>query len=127
MAQQSYFKNKNTPLTKDEIKEKLKEIQDEMREVLKWKKEEELKLKDSKASPQKKGATKRALKKATRRVDTVQGQIIYWKLRANGESHFKASLEKNEFWGRCREKEEEKKNKLVEKNLPEILKNSRRN
>lgn len=104
MAQTYYAKHKHTPLTKDEIKEKYKNIQEEMQEVLKWKKEEETKLEDSEASPQKKGAAKRALKKVARRIDTVQGQIIYWKLRVKGESHFKANIEKNEYWASCREK-----------------------
>jgi hypothetical protein len=104
MAQGYYSKNKEPPLTEEEIKEKYKEIQEEMKEVLKWKKEEETKLKDEKASPQKKSATKRALKRVARRIDTVNGQIIYWKLRLAGESHFKASLEKNEYWAKCNEK-----------------------
>ena len=53
-------------------------------------------------SPQKRGAAKRAMKKDERRINTVKGQIIYWKLRRKGESHFKANLEKNEFWARCK-------------------------
>ena len=77
-----------------------------MKEVLEWKKEEQAKLDDPKASPQRKGAAKRALKKVARRIDTVKGQTIYWKLRVKGESHFKANLEKNEFWASCREKAE---------------------
>jgi len=104
MVQKYYSKSKNPPLTKEEILEKYKDIQEEMQEVLKWKKEEGAKLKDSKASPQKKGAAKRALKKVARRIDTVQGQIIYWKFRVNGKSHFKANLEKNEYWASCGEK-----------------------
>ena len=101
----SYYPgHKNPPLTEEEIKEKYKDIQEEMEEVLEWKKEEEAKLEDSKASPQKKGAAKRALKKVARRIDTVQGQIIYWKLRVKGESHFKANLGKNTYWENCREK-----------------------
>ncbi|GBE20067.1 MAG TPA: hypothetical protein ENG87_03465 [Candidatus Pacearchaeota archaeon] len=98
-----YSKQKKTPLTEEEIKEKHKEIYEEMREVLSWKKEEEEKLKDPKSSPQKKGAAKRALKKVARRIDTVQGQIIYWDLRVKGESHFKAGIERNEYWARCNE------------------------
>ena len=104
MAQTYYSKNKNPPLTEDEIEEKYKDIKEEMQEVLKWKKEEEAKLKDPNLSPQKKGAAKRALKKVARRIDTVQGQIIYWELRKKGESNFKANLEKNEYWASCREK-----------------------
>jgi len=103
MAQKYYSKSKNPPLTEEEIKEKYKDIKEELQEVLEWKKEEEAKLEDDKASPQKKGAAKRALKKVARRIDTVQGQIIYWKLRVKGESHFKASLEKNEYWASCGE------------------------
>ena len=106
MAYKYYSKPKNPPLTKEEIEEKYKDIQEELPEVLEWKKEEETKLKDSESSNQKKAAAKRALKKIARRIDTVQGQIIYWKLRVNGESHFKANLEKNEYWASCNEKAE---------------------
>ena len=118
---QGYVLHKNPPLTEEEIKEKYKDIQEEMKEVLKWKKEEEAKLKDPKSLPQKKGAAKRALRKVARRIDTVQGQIIYWKMRMNGESHFRANLEKNEFWASCREKAEEEQRKKEEKDLPELL------
>ena len=122
MAQKYYSQHKTTPLTEEEIKEKYEDIKDEMQEVLKWKKEEEAKLRSSKSSPQKKGAAKRALKKVARRIDTVQGQIIYWEMRVKGESHFRASLEKNEFWASCREKAEEEKRKKDEAELPEMLK-----
>jgi hypothetical protein len=122
MPQKYYSQHRNAPLTEDEIKEKLKDIKEEMQEVLAWKKEEETKLADKKSSPQKKGAAKRALKKVARRIDTVQGQIIYWKMRVDGESHFKANLEKNEFWASCREKAEAEKRKQEEAELPELLK-----
>ncbi len=122
MAQKYYSQHKNSPITEEEIKEKYRDIQEEMKEVLKWKKEEETKLKDAKASPQKKGATKRALKKVARRINTVQGQIIYWKLRAKGESHFKANLEKNEFWASCQEKAEAEQKAKDGSELPELLK-----
>lgn len=122
MAQDYYSKTKQTPLTPKEIEEKYKEIKEEMQEVLKWKKEEEAKLEDKNASPQKKGAAKRALKKVARRIDTVQGQIIYWELRVKGESHFKASIEKNEYWAQCNEKAKEEKRKQEEAELPELLK-----
>ena len=95
---------KSIPLTEEEIKQKYKDIQDELKEVLEWKKECEANLESPKASPQKKGAAKRALKKVAWRMDTVRGQIIYWKLRVAGESHFKANIEKNEYWASCREK-----------------------
>jgi len=114
MATQYYSKHKNIPLTEKEIKEKYKDIQEEIKEVLEWKKETEATLKDSTASPQKKGAAKRALKKVARRIDTVQGQIIYWKMRIKGKSHFKANIEKNEYWASCREKAEEKQRKIEE-------------
>ena len=97
-----YSKQKFTPLTEDEIKEKYKEIKEELKEVLEWKKECEANLENPKSSPQKKGAAKRALKKVAWRIDTVQGQIVYWKLRVNGESHFKANIEKNEYWASCK-------------------------
>tara|TARA_Y100000296_G_C5130498_1_gene235269 strand:+ start:802 stop:1116 length:315 start_codon:yes stop_codon:yes gene_type:complete len=104
MPQKYYSRHKNPPLTEEEIKERYKDIQEEMKEVLEWKKECEANLNNPKSSPQKKGATKRALKKVAWRIDTVQGQIIYWKLRISGESHFKANIEKNEYWAKCREK-----------------------
>ncbi len=98
-----YARHKTVPLTKEEIKKKYKGIKAELLEVLEWKKEEESKLNNPASSPQKRGAAKRALKKVARRIDTVQGQIVYWKLRLKGESHFKAGIEKNEYWARCRE------------------------
>jgi hypothetical protein len=100
---QKYYATKTTPLTEEEIKEKYKEIKEELQEVLDWKKEEEAKLEDDKSSPQKKGAAKRALKRIARRINTIKGQTIYWKLRIKGESHFKANLEKNEYWASCKE------------------------
>ena len=121
MATQYYSKHKNPPLTEEEIKEKYKDIQEEMQEVLEWKKETEANLNDSKASPQKKAAAKRAMKKVMRRIDTVQGQIIYWEHRIKGESHFKANIEKNEYWASCREKAEEEKRKIEEDALPNLL------
>ena len=104
MPPKYYSGIKSVPLTEDEIKERYKEIQEEMKEVLEWKKESEANLENPKSSPQKKGAAKRALKKVAWRINTVQGQIIYWKLRVGGESHFKANIEKNEYWASCREK-----------------------
>ena len=104
MPPKYYSGIKSVPLTEDEIKERYKEIQEEMKEVLEWKKESEANLENPKSSPQKKGAAKRALRKVAWRINTVQGQIIYWKLRVGGESHFKANIEKNEYWASCREK-----------------------
>ncbi len=104
MAQPFYSKHKNPPLTEDEIKEKYDEIKEELKEVMDWKKEEEEKIKNPKSTAQKVAASKRALKKAAWRIDTVKGQQLYWKLRKKGESHFKANLEKNEYWAECKEK-----------------------
>lgn len=94
----SYKGIKFPPLTKKEIEERLKETEEEIQEVLKWKKEEEEKLNDKNSTPQKIGAAKRALKKVSRRIDTVNGNLLYWKLRTEGKSHFHANLERNEFW-----------------------------
>jgi len=102
MSAQYYQKQKSVPLTEEEIKEKYKEAQEELKEVLEWKKEEEAKLKDPKAVHQKISAAKRTLKKVDWRINTVKGQILYWKLRMKGESHFKANIEKNEFWAECK-------------------------
>ena len=122
MAYSGYGKIKSTPLTEEEIKQRYADIQDEMKEVLEWKKEEEAKLLDKNAVHQKISAAKRALKKVARRIDTVNGQILYWKMRVDGESHFKASLEMNEYWASCTEKAEEEKKKQEEAELPELLK-----
>ncbi len=103
MVQKYYSSPKNTPLTKDEIKEKYEDIHEEMKEVLEWKKEEKAKLKSSKTTSKEKEAAKKDLKKIARRINTVKGQIIYWELREKGESNFKANLEKNEFWASCKE------------------------
>jgi len=122
MAQKYYSQHKNTPLTDDEMKEKYEEIKEEMKEVLTWKKETEANLDNPKISPQKRGAAKRAIKKIEWRMNTVEGQIIYWKLRLKGESHFKANIEKNEYWAKCKEKAEAKQKKIEEAELPKLLK-----
>ena len=106
MAQNYYSKHKTPLLTEEEIKEKYRESQEEMKEVLEWKKETEANLKNQKISPQKRGAAKRAMKKIDWRINTIKGQLIYWDLRIKGESHFKANIEKNEFWARCREEKQ---------------------
>ena len=66
-----YSRIKHDPLTPEEVKQRQVDIKDEMKEVLEWKKEEEDKLKDPDASPQKKSAAKRALKKVAWRINTV--------------------------------------------------------
>lgn len=106
---QYYQKIKSDPLTEDEIKERYKESKEELKEVMEWKKEEEAKLKDPKVIHQKISATKRALKKVDWRINTVKGQILYWKMRVAGESHFKANIEKNEFWAECKKGMEKRK------------------
>ncbi len=104
------YKGPNTlkfpPLTEEEIKERYKEAQKEIKEVLEWKKEEEERLKNGK-TPQAKGAAKRALKKVFRRIDTVNGNLIYWKMRTEGKSHFYAGIERAEYWDKL--KKENKK------------------
>lgn len=105
MVSYGYKGPKFPPLTEKEIEEKLKETEEEMQEVLEWKKEEEEKLDDEKSTPQKIGAAKRALKKVARRIDTVNGNLIYWKLRKEGKSHFHAQLERNEYWDELRNSE----------------------
>lgn len=90
------------PLTNKEIEEKYKEAEEEMQEVLKWKKEEEARLNDKKSKPQAISAAKRALVKVERRINTVNGNILYWKLRKEGKSHFYANLERNEYWDKLK-------------------------
>ena len=89
------------PLTPKEIEERYKESEEEMKEVLEWKKEEEERLEKGK-TPQAKSAAKRALTKVARRIDTVNGNILYWKLRKEGKSHFYANLERNEYWDKLK-------------------------
>ncbi|HKL23193.1 MAG TPA: hypothetical protein VJ895_00410 [Candidatus Nanoarchaeia archaeon] len=125
---QSYHQTRrDKPLTQEELEEKYEDIQDEMKEVLEWKKEEEEKLKKDKfKTHQAKSACKRNLKKANKRVDSVRGMIEYWKNRKEGMSHFRASIELNEYWASLKEKakEEEKKEKerLDKEAEKEILK-----
>jgi len=124
---QSYHQTrKNKPLTQEEIEEKYEEVLDEMKEVLKWEKEEKDKLKKDKfKSPQAKSACKRNLKKANRRVDSVKGMIEYWKNRKEGMSHFRASIELNEYWASLKEKakeESKEKERLNKGNEKEVLK-----
>ena len=91
------------PLTSNEIKERYEEAKEEMEEVLKWKEEEEKRLVDGK-TPQAKSAAKRAIPKVERRINTVKGNLLYWKLRARGKSHFFANIERNEFWDNLKKK-----------------------
>ena len=91
------------PLTEKEIEERLKETGEEMEEVLKWKKEEEDRLENGKTL-QAKAAAKRALPKVARRIDTVNGNLIYWKLRKDGKSHFHANIERAEYWDSLKKK-----------------------
>ncbi len=98
MVSYGYKNPKFPPLTDEEIDEKYSEAEEEMKEVLEWKKEEEAKLDDENSTPQKKGAAKRALVKVARRIDTVNGNLLYWKLRKEGKSHFHANIERAEYW-----------------------------
>jgi len=102
MAGNSYKGIKFPPLTSKEVEEKYKECEEEMQEVLKWKKEEESRLKDKKSKPQAISAAKRALIKVERRINTVNGNLLYWKLRKEGKSHFYANLERAEFWDKLK-------------------------
>ncbi len=116
---QRYKGIKHAPLTLEEVDEKVKDVAEEMQEVLKWRKEEEEKLKKDKfKNHQSKSACCRALKKAKRRVDSVTGTKAYWKNRKEGMSHFRASIELNEYWASLKEKAKKEK----EEKLPEILK-----
>jgi hypothetical protein len=96
------------PLTNKEIEEKYKEAEEEMEEVLKWKKEEEKRFVSKNSKPQAKGAAKRALTKVARRIATVNGNLLYWKLRKGGKNHFYASLERNEYWDKLNNGNSEK-------------------
>ena len=54
---------KHDPLTEEEIKQRLVDIKEELKEVMEWKKEEEAKLKDPKAVHQKISAAKKGFEK----------------------------------------------------------------
>lgn len=101
----TYNRIKHPPLTPKEIEEKLVDVNEEMEEVLKWKKEEEDKLKKDKfKNHQAKSACLRAQKKVQKRIDSVKGMQEYWKNRKNGMSHFRASIELNEYWASLKKK-----------------------
>ena len=107
MANYGYKGIKFPPLTEKEIEDKYKETEEEMKEVLKWKKEEEKRLKSKDSKPQAKAAAKRALIKVARRIDTVNGNLIYWKLRKEGKSHFHAGIERAEYWDKLKKNSNE--------------------
>ena len=124
---QSYHTRRDGPLNQEEIEEKCKEVKEEMQEVLEWKKEEEDKFKKNKfKTHQAKSACIRNLKKVARRVDSVKGTTQYWKNRKQGMSHFKASIELNEYWAELKEKakkqEEAEFEKIAKEKLPRLLK-----
>ena len=120
---QSYHTRRDGPLSPEEIEEKYKEAKEELREVISWKKEEEKKLKGDKfKTHQAKSACLRAMKKIARRIDSVKGMIGYWKNRKEGMTHFRASIELNEYWAMLKEKAEEKLRKDAENKLPKLLK-----
>jgi hypothetical protein len=100
----AYTGIKFPPLTLEEIDKKYEECEEEMKEVLEWKKEEEERLEKGK-TPQAKSAAKRAMPKVMRRIDTVNGNLLYWTLRKKGKSHFHASLERNEYWDKLKNPE----------------------
>lgn len=100
-----YKRPKFPPLTEKEIEERYAETQEELKEVMEWKKEEEDRLINGK-TPQAKGAAKRAMPKVKRRIDTVNGNLIYWKLRKEGKSHFYANIERAEYWDRLKNKKD---------------------
>ncbi len=123
-----HYGPKQIPLTPEEIEEKYKETQEEMQIVLDWKKEEEDKLaKDDFKTHQAKSACLRNMKKIVRRIDSVNGMLIYWALRKKGMRHFLASIELNEYWAGLKEKDKKKgknneKEKKIEMDLPRVLK-----
>jgi hypothetical protein len=102
------------PLTTKEIAERYKEAQSEVAEVLEWKKEEEKRLVSKNSKPQAIGAAKRALVKVARRIDTVNGNILYWKLRTEGKSHFYANLERTEYWDKLKNGDSKEESKEEE-------------
>lgn len=111
------------PLTQKEIEERYSEVQDEWKIVNDWVKEEQEKLNKGKfKTHQAKSACKRNLIKAKRRVNSVRGTLQYWKNRAEGMTHFRASIILNEYWENLRKKEAEEKEKAEFNELPKLLK-----
>ena len=106
MVSYGYKGIKFPPLTAKEIDERYAEAKEEVEEVLKWRAEEEEKLKDENITPQKRGAAKRALVKVQRRINTVNGNLLYWKLRKEGKTHFHANLERAEYWDKIKNDKE---------------------
>lgn len=101
MVSYGYKKIKQIPLTQKEIEEKLKETEEEMQVVLDWKKENEAKKTKDKRALYWKNREANQIKK---RIDSVNGTLLYWKLRKEGKSHFFANLERNEYWAQKKEK-----------------------
>ena len=126
MAQYGYKRIKQAPLTQEELEQKLADVNEEMKEVLEWKKEEEAKLKkDNFKTHQAKSACLRAMKKVEKRIGSVRGMQDYWKNRIKGMSHFRASIELNEYWASLKDKDKaikKKEEKKVEIEIPDILK-----
>ena len=120
---QSYHTKRDKPLNQEEIEEKCEEVQEEMQEVLIWKKEEEDKLKKDKfKTHQAKSACLRNIKKVARRIDSVNGMIDYWNNREKGMTPFRASIELNEYWAELKEKAKVKEEaELAPKGVPSIL------
>lgn len=109
MAKPTFLKK---PLTLEEIKERYDEVLEEWEIVNDWVKEEKEKLeKDNFKTPQSKSATQRNFNKAKRRVDSVRGTKEYWKNRIEGMSHFRASIELNEYWSSLKERDTKEKKK----------------
>ncbi len=129
---QSYQQaRRDKPLTQKELEEKYEEAQEEMKEVLEWKKEEETKFKEDKfKTPQARAACKRNFKKIQKRIESVTGMIEYWKNRKEGMRHFRASIELNEYWASLKEKakkkEEAEKERLDKEAEEKVLKRRRK-
>lgn len=116
------------PLTPEEIKERYDEVLEEWEIVNDWFKEEKEKLeKDNFKTHQSKSATKRDFAKAKRRVDSVRGTKEYWKNRIEGMSHFRASIELNEYWASLKERNTKEKKAKEDAKMPNLLKKNKTN
>jgi hypothetical protein len=116
------------PLTSEEIKERYNEVLEEWKIVNEWVKEEKEKLeRDNFKTPQSKSATQRNIIKAKRRVDSVRGTKKYWENRIEGMSHFRASIELNEYWASLKERDTKKRKARENVEMPNLLKKKRKN
>ena len=111
MAQKYYSQHKNVPLTENEIKEKYKEAQEEIKEVLKWKKEEEAKLENLKLSPQKKRRSKKSVEKSCVENKHCSGSNSLLEISDEWRKPFQSKSRKKRILGKLQKESRRRTNK----------------